>query len=115
METCIHYVTSYLRHTSSLPMTSETRRGGFTRKKSVGHADIKKTEENMYESEIFPEKSERQEEGSPLRQYYATIRNHALLSAEEEKSLSHQYHQTKDQQALQRLISCNLRLVVKIA
>jgi RNA polymerase sigma-32 factor len=69
----------------------------------------------MYESETFPEKSERQEEGSPLRQYYATIRNHALLTADEEKSLSKQYLETKDQQALQKLISCNLRLVVKIA
>jgi RNA polymerase sigma-32 factor len=69
----------------------------------------------MYESELFQEKSERQEEGSPLRQYYTMIRNHELLTAEQERTLSQQYRQSGDQQAFQRLVSCNLRLVVKIA
>jgi DNA-directed RNA polymerase sigma subunit (sigma70/sigma32) len=69
----------------------------------------------MYEAEYPTEQNERQEEGSPLRQYYATIRHHTLLDAEEERVLSRKYRQDNDPQALQKLISCNLRLVVKIA
>ena len=69
----------------------------------------------MYETDYPTEQTERQEEGSPLRQYYATIRHHSLLDAEEERVLSRKYRQENDPNALQKLISCNLRLVVKIA
>lgn len=67
----------------------------------------------MYEPK--QEKTKKQEEGSPLRQYYATIRNHPLLTAEEERELSRKFRQDGDPASLARLISCNLRLVVKIA
>lgn len=69
----------------------------------------------MFDAENAPETNERQEEGSPLRQYYATIRNHPLLTAEEERQLARRYRDEKDPEALSRLISCNLRLVVKIS
>jgi RNA polymerase sigma-32 factor len=50
-----------------------------------------------------------------LRRYYAEIRHYPLLNAEEERDLSRRYHQDRDEKALNRLISCNLRLVIKIA
>lgn len=53
--------------------------------------------------------------GDSLRRYYAEIRRYSLLNAEEEKEFSRRYRATRDEQALRRLISCNLRLVVKIA
>lgn len=50
-----------------------------------------------------------------LRRYYAEIRRYPLLNAEEERDFSRRYRTNQDERALRRLISCNLRLVVKIA
>lgn len=50
-----------------------------------------------------------------LRAYLAEVRQFKLLSREEEAELVDRFKQTGDQQAAQKLISSNLRLVVKIA
>jgi RNA polymerase sigma-32 factor len=77
---------------------------------------------NLEEMEIgTPEpeaekKAPEQERGSDsLRRYYAEVRRYPLLTAEEERILSRRYREDKDDDALRRLISCNLRLVIKIA
>ncbi len=51
----------------------------------------------------------------PLQRYLNEIGQFDLLSPEEEHRLAVEYHQTEDPQAAYRLVTANLRLVVKIA
>ena len=50
-----------------------------------------------------------------LHAYLREIQKYPLLSREEERALALQYYQTKDRDALQKLVTSNLRFVVKIA
>jgi RNA polymerase sigma-32 factor len=50
-----------------------------------------------------------------LECYYKQIRNHELLTRNQEKKLIQQYQQADDGMAADRLVRANLRLVVKIA
>lgn len=50
-----------------------------------------------------------------LQAYIAEIQRHPLLTKEEEKELAVKYYETKDRESLQRLVTSNLRFVVKIA
>jgi RNA polymerase sigma-32 factor len=52
---------------------------------------------------------------SPLESYMAEVNQHALLSREEEHDLAVRYRTTGDLAAAARLVSSNLRLVVKLA
>jgi RNA polymerase sigma-32 factor len=52
---------------------------------------------------------------SATQRYFHDLQNHSLLSRNEEIELSRRYHEKNDQAALGRLITGNLRLVVKIA
>ncbi len=51
----------------------------------------------------------------PLSRYLAEVRQHPLLSREEEYDLGVKLFENKDQEAAARLVTSNLRLVVKIA
>ena len=51
----------------------------------------------------------------PFRAYMAEIRKYPLLSREEEQRLARQYRETGDRDALFRLVTANLMLVVRIA
>jgi RNA polymerase sigma-32 factor len=51
----------------------------------------------------------------PLRAYMAEVQRHPLLSREDETSLARTYRATGDLDAAARLVSANLRLVVKLA
>jgi RNA polymerase sigma-32 factor len=51
----------------------------------------------------------------PLRAYLAEISRHPLLSREEEQELATRYARTGDRDAAWKLVTSNLRLVVKIA
>ena len=51
----------------------------------------------------------------PVAQYLAEIRKYPLLSKEEEKKLAVRYYETKDPEAAERLVTSNLRFVVKVA
>ncbi len=51
----------------------------------------------------------------PLKAFLREIQQYPLLSAEEEKSLAEHYVETGDVQTAARLVTSNLRLVVKIA
>jgi RNA polymerase sigma-32 factor len=51
----------------------------------------------------------------PLKRYLLEISRFSPLSREEEHRLAIQYHETNDREAAYRLVTSNLRLVVKIA
>lgn len=51
----------------------------------------------------------------PVAKYLAEIRKYPLLTPAEEQSLARRYRETGDPQAAQRLVTSNLRFVVKIA
>jgi len=51
----------------------------------------------------------------PLRRYFAEIARHPLLSPEEEHALAVKYRDEGDLDAAYKLVTANLRLVVKIA
>jgi RNA polymerase sigma-32 factor len=50
-----------------------------------------------------------------LQVYMREVQRHALLSPDEERALAIKYHKTQDVAAAARLVTANLRLVVKIA
>lgn len=50
-----------------------------------------------------------------LARYFKEISKYPLLSKEEEQALAKKYYETKDRDALQKLVTSNLRFVVKIA
>jgi len=50
-----------------------------------------------------------------LQYYLAEVRRYPLLTPEEEKSLAVRYQETGDREAAERLVTANLRLVIKIA
>ena len=52
---------------------------------------------------------------SPLQRYLAEISRHQVISREEEHELAVRYHEQGDLDAAYRLVTANLRLVVKIA
>ena len=51
----------------------------------------------------------------PVSRYLAEIRKYPLLTREEEHSLAVRYRETGDREAAQKLVTSNLRFVVKIA
>ncbi len=51
----------------------------------------------------------------PLQQYLAEISRYPLLSREEEETLTKAYYETRDPKLASRIVTANLRLVVKIA
>jgi RNA polymerase sigma-32 factor len=51
----------------------------------------------------------------PLKKYLSEISRHAVLSREEELEIAEKAHRFKDREASQKLVTSNLRLVVKIA
>jgi RNA polymerase sigma-32 factor len=50
-----------------------------------------------------------------LAYYLAEVRRYPLLTPEEEKTYAHRYAETGDPEAAERLVTANLRLVIKIA
>ncbi|MBW1877970.1 MAG: sigma-70 family RNA polymerase sigma factor [Deltaproteobacteria bacterium] len=53
--------------------------------------------------------------GDLLQYYLAEVRRYPLLTPEEEKKLAVRYQDTGDREAAERLVTANLRLVIKIA
>ncbi len=51
----------------------------------------------------------------PLKKYLSEISRHSILSREEELEIAEKAHRYKDSEASQKLVTSNLRLVVKIA
>jgi RNA polymerase sigma-32 factor len=51
----------------------------------------------------------------PVAQYISEIKKYPLLTREEEFALAKRYYETKDPVAAQRLVTSNLRFVVKVA
>jgi len=87
---------------------------------------MSETEETLAEQPIIPEVTVEQADipitGSteiapydPLRRYLAEISRFVPLSREDEHELAVQYHKTGDRETAYRLVTSNLKLVVKIA
>lgn len=51
----------------------------------------------------------------PVARYMAEVKRYRLLTREEERKLALQYYETKDPSAAEKLVTANLRFVVKIA
>ncbi len=64
---------------------------------------------------VAADTAERETRVDLLYRYIRDIQRHDLLTPDEEKSLTTQFAQTQDQELGYRLVSANLRLVVKIA
>jgi RNA polymerase sigma-32 factor len=65
--------------------------------------------------EVIPQEESGLTKYDPLRRYLLEISRFALLSRDEEHSLAVSYRDTGDHEAAYRLVTSNLRLVVKIA
>lgn len=63
----------------------------------------------------LPEESTSLVRFDPLKQYLSEIRRYPLLKPEQEHELAVRYRETGDVQAAEKLVTSNLRLVVKIA
>jgi RNA polymerase sigma-32 factor len=51
----------------------------------------------------------------PFQAYIREVQRYPLLSREEEKELTTRYHETQDPEIARRLVTANLRLVIKLA
>jgi RNA polymerase sigma-32 factor len=81
-------------------------------------ADLVETE--MVEAEVVPPVEPKISgtglaRSDPMRAYMAEVARHPLLSREEEMELAQLYSRTGDRDAAWKLVTANLRLVVKIA
>ncbi len=65
--------------------------------------------------EVKPARSTGLATRDPLAAYMAEVTRHPLLSREEEQALARRYRDTGDVKAAYKLVSSNLRLVVKLA
>jgi len=77
-------------------------------------ADLKKNDAHDESNDLMPQ-GRLPVTYDPLQAYLAEVRRISLLSPEEEKSLAVRYRETGDMKAAYRLVTANLRLVVKIA
>lgn len=68
-----------------------------------------------FPEELVPEDEDDLAPLEPLQQYMKEVRRYPLLSREEEHELAVRYREHGDQEAAARLVTANLRLVVKIA
>lgn len=70
---------------------------------------------------LVPQVSKGQSHGTnlgstdPLAQYMAEVSKYPLLTQDEEKALALRFYETGDQTAAQKLVTSNLRFVIKIA
>lgn len=126
------------KKTSTKKKSKPTPKKKAAKKKIVARASLRKTkdqEAKVVEAEIISGNaktpavrkpsssvnynSSEKESGlvpsDPLAQYLAEIRKYPLLTPEEEKALAVRYYEKKDPIAAEKLVTSNLRFVVKIA
>ncbi len=107
-------------------MTRKTEKAGKAKKKSSGPkpdamgASQEKNNENSDVGEkaippVLSHERSRSVSYDPFRLYLDEIKKYPLLSREEERELAIRYREKGDMEAAYRLITANLRLVVKIA
>lgn len=78
-------------------------------------SDEQTSDETSSSGGLAPGKKTSADRRDPLQAYMRDVQRHPLLSAEEEHELAVQYHDHGDVDAARRLVTSNLRLVVKIA
>jgi RNA polymerase sigma-32 factor len=82
----------------------------------VSQTESLEPEEVLSDADAAPREAPRGlERADPLRTYMTEVQRHPLLSREEETRLARQYRSTGDLMAAAKLVSANLRLVVKLA
>ena len=74
-----------------------------------------KKEEKVTTLPALPEEEKAPVSLDPLQQYLKEISKYPLLTREEEERLTKEYYKTRDPRIAYRLVTSNLRLVVKIA
>ena len=77
--------------------------------------DMEEAGGNSGSSKQLPVSAGQLAQADLLQAYLSEVRRHALLSPEEERDLAERYAADGDPLAAQRLVSANLRLVVKLA
>jgi RNA polymerase sigma-32 factor len=72
--------------------------------------------EELGEPEVeLPTESTALSRRDPFQAYIREVQRYALLTAEEEVRLTRKYHETGDPETARRLVTANLRLVIKLA
>lgn len=83
--------------------------------KAYGKHSVKAEESASRSSNITPSEKPQSPTNDAFRLYLSEIKRYSLLSREEERDLAIRYREKDDLEAGYRLITANLRLVVKIA
>jgi RNA polymerase sigma-32 factor len=80
-----------------------------------GEAEVKPLDARVIEGDVQPASTRGIGRVDPLTRYMQEIRRYPLLTREEEQRLSREFVATGDPELAKRLVTANLRLVVKIA
>jgi RNA polymerase sigma-32 factor len=97
------------------PGTAEEPEDGHDPEKSPGPADEQAKKSDGETSLAVSGSSGPIERVTPLQHYLAEVSRHPLLTRDEEVELAKDYRERGDLDAARRLVTSNLRLVVKIA
>ncbi len=95
------------------PSKKAKRKRGRPRKKKLEAKKEDRKEETRLPA--LPEEDKAPVAIDPLQQYLREISKYPLLTREEEERLTKEYYKTRDPKIAYRLVTSNLRLVVKIA
>jgi len=74
-----------------------------------------RSEETTPSTQLVPTSGGGLVPSDPFRRYLSELRKYPALTPEEERELARRYRDTGDRQALFRLVTANLRLVVRVA
>src|SRR6185369_6412146 len=82
---------------------------------SSDHEEMSERGPVSYSSTAPPTTGAALSRSDPLQAYLREVQRHALLTGDEEKTLTQHYARTQDVTTAARLVTANLRLVVKLA
>jgi len=99
-----------------------TGSGKAKRRRKTAKGKVRKTTKTVDDVEVMPGTAIARVESirglvplDPLQLYISEIRRYDILDPEEEKRLSILYYENQDEEAARKIITSNLRLVVKLA
>ncbi len=102
--------------TAQKKRTKRTRKSGRRAKIKKGLDELRTFDtQSLPVPKIDADKPVPVEALDPLQQYLEEISRYPLLTREEEQALTRAYYETRDPEIAQKIVTANLRLVVKIA